>query len=51
MGSASPNTLHKSHSCSSIKDEEKDKSQMGRFKFDNNLTVHVRRKLEDSNIP
>lgn len=42
--SESPNTLHKSHSCSSIKEHEKDKSPMNnrKFKFDNNLTVHVR---------
>lgn len=41
----SPSALHKSHSCSSIKDHEKEKSPMPnrKFKFDNNLTVHVRK--------
>lgn len=43
----SPNTshtsLHKSHSWSNIKDREAKASPSGdrRFKFDNNLTVHV----------
>ncbi|CRL01010.1 CLUMA_CG014242, isoform A [Clunio marinus] len=38
---SSPNTLQKSHSCSSIKDQVKDKSPMNhrKFKFDNSLTV------------
>lgn len=35
--------LHKSHSCSSIQENDKDKSPNNRkFKFDNSLTVHVR---------
>ena len=42
-GNNTPNALHKSHSCSSIKDHENGKSQNNHtFKFDNSLTVHVR---------
>lgn len=39
----SKTSLHKSHSWSNIKDREAKVSPAGdrRFKFDNNLTVHV----------
>lgn len=40
---SNPNSLQKSHSCSSLKEDDKDKSSNHRkFKFDNSLTVHVR---------
>lgn len=47
MGNHSHNSLHKSHSWSNIKDQDKDKSPLNgrKFKFDNNLTVHVRKYL------
>jgi len=43
MKNGSPNALHKSHSCSSIKDSEKEKSPANnrKFNFNNSLTVHV----------
>lgn len=34
-------TLQKSHSCSSIKDQDRSPLENRKFKFDNNLTVHV----------
>jgi hypothetical protein len=35
------NGLQKSHSCSSIKDQERSPLGQRKFKFDNSLTVHV----------
>lgn len=43
---SNPNSLQKSHSCSSLKEDDKDKGSHNRkFKFDNSLTVHVRLKI------